>query len=1406
MKKLIILGFVLMFLMLSVIGEAQTVNVYITPDPAYDNDALTCNIAGISNPTNWFFRWRKTGAQTDAVAGAGRNVLASSYTTGGDTWSCITYLPGGGGAQSGSDSIYINEAQNNPPNVPSYISPTNGATNVPRTGSSLVWNSVTDPDGDTVTYDVYFGTSASPTLYSNGQSATSYTLPTLSYDTTYYWRIAAKDDNGGESQGPVWSFTTESEGSQQQDYPTASLTVSNPNPQPGTIITFSGAGSTDPDGIVTQYEFNFGDGVTAGPTSQSSVQHAYTSAGYYNAQLRVKDNDNQWSSWVTVLVNVQAVTNAKPVLSGGIVTPNAGEPGDTFTYSVNYRDADGDAPTEALVYLDNGGAYPMTNQGTGYVSGVQFTYSRTFSANGNHNYYFVFNDGQGNSVRLPSSGTFSGPSVNMPLMTSNLGDHNFGNVNQGSSPFQYQFYVQNTGAGTLSWYVSSSPNWLQVSPSAGTSTGEPDYVTVSVVDTSNMNGRYTGTISIATQDNAGTDSGFMEINVGEVTEDEPVLQADPNHDFGALPQGAVRQWTFSIRNTGTGSLTWSISDDRGWLTILPSGGTTAEGGISYVTATVDTQSLTSHSSAIVSITSDGGNTQGMIAVDISDPSNELPRIDSITLTPFNPLDNQTIRCTADVRDPNGGLNRVTFKWFVNDVSVRSTTRYISGSTSTQYDDLGQAYTSDGDVVKCEVWVYDIDNENAFDYVSTTVGTAGPDGSELPQVLSVGITPASPRSTDSLTCTAQVQDVDGNLDYVTFEWYVNGVIRKSVDKNVVNTMDFAADTLDSSYTSNGQNVRCQVTVYDSDGNHHSDFDSVMVSSGTNAPPISVAVEITPRHPNTQQDLTCSGSFSDMDDNLDYVIFDWFIDGLLSRTSTKEVNGGYDTATDILDDGYTYDGDRVQCRVTVYDTDQQSDMKYSESVTVGEEEDDQTPRAELDVDDSYPDVDENVRFDGDASWDPDGTVEEYYFDFDDGETSGWIDNDYVRHSYDDDGVYYARLKVRDDDGRVSDWSDTVRVEVGTGSHDDDPFVDSIGITPDDPDEYDTLECRVRVEDDDGDLRRVVFRWFVEGMLERTETRYISGYSASLTDDLSSSYTDDGDNVRCEVTVYDHEDNSDSASDSVFIGYGSPPSTCNIEFTQFSYPSSVYVGSSAWVDYTIRNSGSVSGTVDLSIYSGNSFEKRESFFISTGNSKTGRIYFTLPAGSHNIRAEAFIRCGKTANKYGQITVYPYTEPPQPPQPPGPTPGPTDGTYVEILQTFLDIPWQTGKSFSILINSPDERVFDLHIEGVPDNWVNYPDNTTVKGRKVVYAYVVPKDLGKYTMNVTVSSGSFRYSKMLHLYVVPEGEMDTYGYGGMSGMFIGSPASMILVGAFVVTIIFLVVLHYGFRHLREPGINEIYR
>jgi PKD repeat protein len=55
----------------------------------------------------------------------------------------------------------------------------------------------------------------------------------------------------------------------------------------GTPIAFTAAGSTDPDGTIAAYAWDFGDGGTA---SGSAVSHSYAIAGTYKARLTVTDN------------------------------------------------------------------------------------------------------------------------------------------------------------------------------------------------------------------------------------------------------------------------------------------------------------------------------------------------------------------------------------------------------------------------------------------------------------------------------------------------------------------------------------------------------------------------------------------------------------------------------------------------------------------------------------------------------------------------------------------------------------------------------------------------------------------------------------------------------------------------------------------------------------------------------------------------------------------------------------------------------------------------------------------------------------------------------------------------------------------------------------------------------------
>lgn len=100
---------------------------------------------------------------------------------------------------------------NQAPVKPYEPNPADEATEISTSLSTLQWN-CSDPDEDAISYDVYFGTEEMPQMIETIEAELSYTLSALEPNTTYYWKIVANDNNGGVTEGDVWSFATGSGG------------------------------------------------------------------------------------------------------------------------------------------------------------------------------------------------------------------------------------------------------------------------------------------------------------------------------------------------------------------------------------------------------------------------------------------------------------------------------------------------------------------------------------------------------------------------------------------------------------------------------------------------------------------------------------------------------------------------------------------------------------------------------------------------------------------------------------------------------------------------------------------------------------------------------------------------------------------------------------------------------------------------------------------------------------------------------------------------------------------------------------------------------------------------------------------------------------------------------------------
>ncbi|MBN1593205.1 MAG: PQQ-binding-like beta-propeller repeat protein, partial [Candidatus Coatesbacteria bacterium] len=246
---------------------------------------------------------------------------------------------------------------------------------------------------------------------------------TYTYQTTlgsgshnYYFYF--EDEGGGSDRLPT---TGSYDGPDVSYYP--ELSDGGVDPDEGTVETeftyrvhFSDGDEEAPTEIQVfidgaPHDLTLADGEAyAGYYEYSS----YLSAGYHDYYFYAETGDGS-DRLPTSGTYDGPYVNSAPELSSATVEPPSGTLDTEFGYSVYYYDADQDTPTVKRVYIDD---LPKTMRlDSGDPSDGTYAYT-TYLDEGSHDYYFHFEDGNGNTARAPSSDYFDGPDVNyVPMAT-----------------------------------------------------------------------------------------------------------------------------------------------------------------------------------------------------------------------------------------------------------------------------------------------------------------------------------------------------------------------------------------------------------------------------------------------------------------------------------------------------------------------------------------------------------------------------------------------------------------------------------------------------------------------------------------------------------------------------------------------------------------------------------------------------------------------------------------------------------------------------------------------------------------------------------------------------------------------------------------------------------------------------
>jgi len=268
----------------------------ITPSPA--NETQIVNFKGSGNDVKGTIVAYKWESDNDGALSIENDFLCNNLTIGIHTIYFSVQDDESQWSTKSTTYLEIKEIPNTPPTI-NLNAPTDGAT-LTSLQPTLRWSSGDNDTGDLLNFDVYMDNAPNlSSLIADGIAQKSLTTENLSEGVTYYWQVVVSDGTD-VIESDIWSFYINKK-------PLASINADSTSIEEGEKVTFDAGNSTDSDGEVAEYYFDFGDGSDSGWIPSSTIEHTYTEKGEYEATVKVRDNSSAEST-NTAKVPIQVVS------------------------------------------------------------------------------------------------------------------------------------------------------------------------------------------------------------------------------------------------------------------------------------------------------------------------------------------------------------------------------------------------------------------------------------------------------------------------------------------------------------------------------------------------------------------------------------------------------------------------------------------------------------------------------------------------------------------------------------------------------------------------------------------------------------------------------------------------------------------------------------------------------------------------------------------------------------------------------------------------------------------------------------------------------------------------------------------------------------------------------------------